>query len=209
MALIKKTTLPVAGPEQSDVQACDVAGLRTLLQESPLASERYRAARELSAFPEVSPLLVARLALESDPTVREFIVSSLIKIGDEVAVHGLLACLKAQDAGLRNDAIEALKQLPTEVRLLLSEWLKDPDPDVRIFIVNVLESLRHPQVEPWLIEVISTDPHVNVCATAVDLLGELGAIGSIAALQSLKLRFPDELYIQFAVDVALKRINPA
>jgi hypothetical protein len=58
---------------------------------------------------------------------------------------------------------------------------------VRIFAVNILESLRHPQVEEWLIEVIEGDPHLNVCGTAVDLLGETGSPGaSMAALATLK-----------------------
>ena len=35
-----------------------------------------------------------------------------------------------------------------------------------------LVSLRHPDVELWLREVIERDAHENVCATAVDLLGE-------------------------------------
>jgi HEAT repeat protein len=89
----------------------------------------------------------------------------------------------------------------------MGKLLQDPDPDVRIFAVDVLESLRHPRVEEWLIEVISEDPHVNVCATAVDLLGEVGSEQAKAALISLKQRFAGEPYIQFASDLALKRIE--
>ena len=208
MALIKKSTLPTVVTEPF-VPASDFASLCSILQQSPSANERHRAARELGAFPEASAVLAARLPLERDPTVREFIISSMIQIRDDVTVRCLLDCLKSKDAALRNEAIEALKQLPTEVGPLLSELLRDPDPDVRIFVVNVLESLRYPLVEQWLIQVINTDPHVNVCATAVDLLGEVGIKDAIPALQHLKLRFPDEPYIQFAADVALKRINQA
>ena len=85
--------------------------------------------------------------------------------------------------------------------------LKDTDSDVRIFAVNILESLRHPQVESWLIEVIESDPHVNVCATAVDLLGEVGSSAAREALVRLKGRFPEEPYVQFAADLALRRID--
>ena len=63
--------------------------------------------------------------------------------------------------------------------------------------VNILESLRHPKVEEWLISVIDRDQAVNVCGTAVDLLGELGSPISHDALERLKLRFSDEPYIQF------------
>jgi hypothetical protein len=85
--------------------------------------------------------------------------------------------------------------------------LADSDPDVRIFVVNILNSERHPDVERWLIEVIERDTHVNVCATAVDLLCEVGTEAAIDPLLHLKARFAREPYIQFAVDLALKRIR--
>ena len=85
--------------------------------------------------------------------------------------------------------------------------LNDSDPDVRIFAVNILESLCHPDVEQWLIGVIRDDEHINVCATAVDLLGEVGSEQSTQALQELKDRFDEEPYIQFAADLAIKRIT--
>jgi hypothetical protein len=62
-------------------------------------------------------------------------------------------------------------------------------------------------VESWLIEVIEADPHVNVCATAVDLLGEVGSAAAREALLGLKDRFPDEPYVHFAADLALRRID--
>ncbi|MEE2748809.1 MAG: HEAT repeat domain-containing protein, partial [Pseudomonadota bacterium] len=76
-----------------------------------------------------------------------------------------------------------------------------------IFAVNILESLCHPDVEQWLIDVIRDDEHINVCATAVDLLGEVGSEKSEPALLALKERFTDEPYIQFAADLAIKRIT--
>lgn len=209
MALIKKTDLaPPAQEQEVGAAQRDFEGLLELLQQADPAQRRW-AVQDLAAYPQASPVLVAQVEREADLSVREVIFSSLIRMGDEAAVAGLVSCLKSEDAGLRNEAIEALKQLPREIEPLLSTLLHDPDPDVRIFVVNVLESLRHPLVEQWLIEVIRADPHVNVCATAVDLLGEVGVKEAIPALQELKQRFANEPYIQFAADIALKRINEA
>lgn len=209
MALIKKTDLaPPAQEQEVGAAQRDFEGLLELLQQADPAQRRW-AVQDLAAYPQASPVLVAQVEREADLSVREVIFSSLIRLGDETAVAGLVSCLKSEDAGLRNEAIDALKQLPREIEPLLSTLLHDPDPDVRIFTVNVLESLRHPLVEQWLIEVIRADPHVNVCATAVDLLGEVGVKEAIPALQELKQRFSSEPYIQFAADVALKRINEA
>jgi hypothetical protein len=49
---------------------------------------------------------------------------------------------------------------------------------------------------------------VNVCGTAVDLLSEVGSSAAHDALERLKARFAAEPYIQFAADLALKRIAP-
>jgi len=118
-----------------------------------------------------------------------------------------VACLRSEEADLRNEAIEAMKQLPEAVAPIMLGLLMDEDSDVRIFAVNILESLRHPQVEAWLLQVIDIDDHVNVCGTAVDLLGEVGGSASLASLQRLKARFAEEPYIQYAADLAIKRIQ--
>jgi HEAT repeat protein len=139
--------------------------------------------------------------------VREVILTTLTRLGDATAVAGLVDCLRSEDAALRNEAIEAMKQLPDEVAPIMRVLLADPDPDVRIFAVNILESLCHRDVESWLIEVIDSEPHVNVCGTALDLLSEVGSGAAVAALARLKQRFADEPYIQFAADLALGRIK--
>ena len=70
-----------------------------------------------------------------------------------------------------------------------------------------MESMVHPDVERWLIEVIETDSHINVCATAVDLLCEVGTEAAIDPLVRLQARFVSEPYIQFAAELALKRVR--
>lgn len=207
MAFIKKhTTQAVVEDERK--QSRDCGSLVAELESSSPTARRW-AARDLTDCAEASAALVHRLQHEDDDSVREVILTTLTALGDEVAVAGLVGCLKSEDAALRNEAIEAMKQLPDEVAPIMRGLLDDADPDVRIFAVNILESLRHPEVESWLISVIENDPQLNVCATAVDLLGEVGSAAARTPLQQLKARYADEPYIQFAADVALKRINEA
>ncbi len=175
--------------------------------EDDNATTRRWAARDLANCPGVAAALVSRLKREAELSVREVILSTLTQLGDATAVAGLVDCLRSEDAALRNEAVEAMKQLPDEVAPMMQGLLTDADPDVRIFTVNVLESLCHPDVEAWLIEVISTDAHINVCGTAVDLLSEVGTPASLAPLVQLKKRFADAPYIQFATDLALRRIQ--
>lgn len=204
MAFIKKHTVePVAADERK--QARDCAGLVAELENADPKARRW-AARDLTDCSDASAMLVNRLQRENDVSVREVILTALTALGDEIAVAGLVDCLRSEDAGLRNEAIEAMKQLPDEVALIMRALLADTSPDVRIFAVNILESLRHPEVESWLISVIEEDSQLNVCATAVDLLGEVGSAAAQAPLLRLKARYADEPYIQFAADLALQRI---
>lgn len=204
MAIVKQKSSQVIDTDERK-RARDWPGLVAELEVDQPSARRW-AARDLAEYPESSAPLVDRLKRETDFSVREAILTSLTKLGDQQAVAGLVDCLRSDDAALRNEVIEAMKQLPDEVAPIMNGLLNDADPDIRIFAVNILESLRHPHVENWLVEVIESDPHVNVCATAVDLLGEVGSALSQHALQQLKLRFPDEPYIGFACDLALKRI---
>lgn len=205
MAFVKKQTSETISRNEPE-QAPDCASLLAALS-APNPTARRLAARDLMHCPESAPALVGRLKIEPELSVREVILTTLIRLGDPTAVAGMTDCLRSEDAALRNEVIEAMKQLPDAVAPIMHGLLTDSDLDVRVFAVNILESLRHPEVEAWLIEVIERDPHINVCATAVDLLCEVGTQAAIEPLARLKARFADEPYIQFAADLALKRIH--
>lgn len=204
MALIRTQRSPdFANPTRQLERDC--ASLVASL-DHPSAVTRRWAARDLADCPDSSAALLARLKKETDTSVREVILTTLTRRGDSTVVAGLVQCMHSEDAALRNEAIEAMKLLPDTVAPIMRDLLTDADSDMRIFAVNILESLKHPDVELWLREVIERDPHINVCATAVDLLGEVGSSAALESLRQLKARFADQTYIQFAVDLAIKRI---
>jgi len=180
--------------------------LAVALEDSDPTVRRH-AAQKITSCLDAATALVSRLKREVNTAVREAILNSLLQLHDPSIGSGLADCLRSEDAALRNDVIEAFRQLGAEIAPTLRSLLADPDPDVRIFVVNILNSERHPDVEQWLIEVIERDAHVNVCATAVDLLCEVGTEASIDPLLRLKTRFSRETYIKFAVDLALERIR--
>ncbi|WP_343723028.1 HEAT repeat domain-containing protein [Herbaspirillum seropedicae] len=203
MALIKVTHSRLSAEPAAD-RECNV-----LMQElySEEAAVRRAAARDLVACPQASEALLARLKIETLLSVRETIITTLIRLGDAAAAAGLIECLRSDDAALRNEAIEAMKQLPEEVAPLMEQLLDDVDADVRIFAVNVLESMRHPRVEEWLLEVIRSDPHVNVCSAALDVLSEVGTMRALEAIERVQARFADDPYIQFAANLTLARLR--
>lgn len=205
MAIVKRDKSTNIDSDER-IRPRDLTGLTAELGDASPIARRW-AARDLARYAEAAQDLIDLLEREPDATVREAILMSLTDIGNATAVQGLVNCLRSEDVALRNEAIGAMKHLPEAVAPIMAGLLADPETDVRIFAVNVLESLRHPDVEKWLIEVISKDSHINVCATAVDLLSEVGSESAIEPLEALKLRFPAEPYIEFAANLALRRIR--
>ena len=190
--------------EPGEQRSCEE--LAAALEDSD-ATVRRLAARKIAPCLDAAAALVSRLKREENTAVREAILNTLLRLHDPLTGSGLAECLRSEDAALRNDVIEAFKQLGDEVAPVLRSLLSDSDPDVRIFAVNILDSERHPDAERWLIEVIERDEHLNVCAAAVDLLCEAGTETAIDPLLDIKARFAHEPYIQFAADLALKRIR--
>jgi HEAT repeat protein len=173
------------------------------------AALRRHAAREILRCPESARSLLSRLLREEESSVREAILSSLVRLEDPAVASELATFLRSDDPALRNQVIDALRECTADLSPVLKSLLGDPDPDLRIFAVNILESNRHPDVERWLIEVIERDEHVNVCATAVDLLCEIGTEAAIEPLLRVQARFAAEPYLQFAVALAFRRIHEA
>ncbi len=183
----------------------DLQGLLAQLHDDQAKARRW-AARDLAAHTEAVSALCERLQVEPDPTVREAIFGSLLTIGTEAVAEGLIPLLRGEDAGLRNGAVEILQQLPDAVGHRIAALLADSDPDVRIFAVDILQDLAHPDAPAWMLAVVEADEHVNVVTTAIDRLAEVGTPEMVPAIQAVKDRFPNEPFVGFAVDTALKRI---
>ena len=184
----------------------DLEGLLAQLHdERPIA--RRRAARELAGEAAAVTALSDALERETDDGCRHALLTSLLVCGGPEVQQRLLPLLRSEDAGLRNGVIEVLQGMPQLAGRYMDDLLSDPDSDVRIFAVNIMESLRHDRVPEWLRGVLERDEHVNVCAAAVDVLTEVGEADCLPALESLPQRFPGEPFIEFAAGVAARRIR--
>lgn len=186
--------------------ARDTEGLLLQLQD-PDASLRRWAARDLATHPAAVTALCQHLAQEADHSVREVIFTSLGMIGGDAVVRGLIPLLRSESPQLRNGAIELLASLPDAVAPHVQALLTDSDPDVRIFTLNMLTDLNHPDVEAWLNQVLEHDPHVNVVAAALEVAAEAGSATLRPAIKLARQRFADDVFIGFAADLAEQRIE--
>lgn len=167
---------------------------------------RRNAARDLAGCPQAAPALCAAVALEAHESVRVPMFTALIRIGTKEAASGLIPLLASEDPGLRNGAIEALKTMPGSAAECISEIFAGST-DVRIFGVEILGALAHPERQNWLLQVIEADDEVNVCAAAVEALLDCGDRAAIGPLQALLARYPDEPFLAFSIRAVLERIK--
>ena len=151
--------------------------------------------------------LCDRLEVEASPSVRAVLFTALIQLQSPGVAARLVEFLRSDDVPLRNAAIEALQEMPDAVAPHFEHLLADDDSDVRIFTVNILATLRHARASEWLTDVIRDDPHVNVCAAAVDGLTEVGGPGALPDLEDLRGRFAGNAFMEFAIDAAVRRIQ--
>jgi HEAT repeat protein len=177
------------------------------LQDSQAHTRRV-AARWLGAHPEAAQALCAVLAAEANESVRVAIFTALIRLGTTPAASGLIPLLQSEDPGLRNGAIEALKTMPNSSAECISEIFASST-DVRIFGVEILGALQHPDREAWLLQVIEAERELNVCAAAVEALLECGSRAAVPPLLELLARFPDEPFLEFSIRTTLAHIEEA
>jgi HEAT repeat protein len=183
----------------------DTTKLRADLQSSD--DDVRRAAVRLATRQGEAELLAHRLEDESDTGLREAILTSLVRIGGVKAARPLIQMLSTEDALLRNAVIETLQSMGEAVVPEIELLLDDENPDLRIYAVNIIHSMCSTRAPDIALGVIATDPHVNVCAAAVDILAEVGRPEMADELRAVANRFPDQPFLAFAVRAAIKRIG--
>ncbi|WP_334162495.1 HEAT repeat domain-containing protein [Phenylobacterium sp.] len=200
MPLIRKDAAP-----KTDVRPDPAAAAGRLAGGT--ADERWAAARELGGRPGGEEVLGAALATEADPRVREAIFTTLARVGTAKAAAVVLPHLRTDDANLRTGALDALRAMPQSAAAHVPALLTDADVDVRVLACELVRHLPSGEATRLLGDLLSREPDVNVCASAVDVLAECGGPEALPALQACAARFADEAFLRFAIQVATERIG--
>ncbi len=145
---------------------------------------------------------------KTNKNVLSKIASVLAKMNPEEApIEGIMDLLKLDNAYIRNLGISILRDYGTAIKYYIVKFLIGDDRDLRIFAINVLGDVDFAESRDMLVELLETEEDINVAMTAVDYMGEIGEEEDIELLESLKTRFDGEVYVEFAVDSAVKMIK--
>lgn len=148
--------------------------------------------------------LLAELLKTNHLGVQEAADSSLRKIGGSETVQAVLPLLRSDEAPVRNLSMDILREVGWQDMPSLIALVHDDDPDIRIFVADILGSTDNVLAVEPLCEALLKDPEVNVRYQAAVSLGELG---KPEAAPCLNKAIEDEEWVQYSVIEALTKIG--
>lgn len=204
MPLVKRDSTPPTG-----AQEFRDAGPRLADLDSPDIDVRWRAVRGLAPDSKLVAPLAAALQHETVARVREAIITALIRVGDRASAQALLPYLRAQDAGIRVAAIDALQAMPDATAPFMASLLSDLDSDVRILATELVRNMPVDAATSLLASLLEHETHPNVCGAAVEVLTEIGTPAALPSLRACASRFAGAPFLAFAISHAIARISRA
>jgi HEAT repeat protein len=168
---------------------------------------RWAAARALSGRAQATGALGAALARETDPRVREAILTGLARIGTPDSAEPILPLLRSDDAALRTGALDALRLMPRALEAHLPGLVSDPDADVRLLACDLARELPAEVATRLLCDLLARETEANVCAAAVEVLAECGGPEALPALEACAVRFADTPFLVFSAKIVAERIR--
>ncbi len=168
--------------------------------------EKIRSAAFTAGDAKLAEAIVPLCHLVANPNigVQEAAEYALRKIRGPKTVAAMLPLLRSDDAPTRNVAMDVLREIGEDDIASLQASLHDPDPDMRIFIADILGYTKSRQAGLMLCESLLKDPEVNVRYQAAISLGILGFPDAVGALSQA---MHDEEWVQFAVVETLAKIR--
>lgn len=144
------------------------------------------------------------LVQRSNIGVQEAAEYALRKIRGTRTIESMLPLLRSDDAPIRNIAMDVLREIGSDDISALQPLLHDSDPDMRIFMADILGCTANRMAVSPLCEALLKDPEVNVRYQAAV---SLGTLAFPEAVDALRQAMHDEEWVQFSVVEALTKIR--
>ncbi len=136
--------------------------------------------------------------------VQEAAEYALRKIRGKETIVKMLPLLNSDAVSLRNIAMDVLREIGGDDIATIQPYLRDADPDLRIFMADILGHSKSRKAVPLLCEALLKDPEVNVRYQAAM---SLGTLGFPEAAEALHQAMQDEEWVQFSAVEALVKIR--
>ena len=169
--------------------------------------ERWAAARAAAEFPDRAKMLGDAIGREPNARVREAIFTSLVRIATPESVEAVLPLLRSDDAHLRTGALDALLSMKSVTWPYVRALLHDPDEDVRLLACELARGMPGDEAGRVLCELLEGEAVPNVCASAVEVLGQVGGPEALPTLARCAERFRGTAFLEFSIRITADRIR--
>lgn len=184
----------------------DMAAVLTALDQGT-DEERWTAARAAGELPECANAIGTLLPREPNPRVREAMFTTLARIATAQSIESLLRLLRSDEASLRTGALDALRAMKGAVIPYLKNLLDDADADVRLLACELVRDMPAADATRLMCGLLAAEREANVCASAIDVLAELGTAEALPTLEQCEERFAAIPFLVFSIQTAAKRIR--
>ncbi len=219
MGLIKKIvtdepTQPIECADQSSaahIPTLDPIALRTHYLSLDQTGRR-QILKALAATPEALEFFLNQALEEDQPLLLQLIFDSLMSLAqidgqERSVVSAMLRLMREGDASRRGLAVRFLSAFPHVTAEIVPTLLRDPDVDIRLYALDVIQHLVHPDVPNWIVSVLESEEHPNVIASAIDRGLEAGCTELQPLFRSVSERFSHVPFVQFVVKLAHRRLG--
>jgi HEAT repeat protein len=200
MPLIRKTRNPSSSPP------LDLATVMSALA-SGTDDERWAAARSAHELPGSAMALAEALLREPNSRVREAMFNSLARIATPESVELLVLFVRSDEAHLRTGALDSLRAMKGAVWPYLPRLLADGDADVRLLACELVRKVPDDEASRLLCKLLESEAESNVCASAVEVLAEVGGTDALPVLARCEERFRATPFLAFSIKIAADRIR--
>lgn len=142
------------------------------------------------------------------PEVLEYLGAEMVRLPVDIGAPLLVDLLYSEEAATRNLGIELFSAYGQDAMEVLRNHLNDLDEDVRLFAVQALSLIpaRH-EVLQLLRAQCLVERDMNVLATIIEALGDLGTCAEDADAIRTIMRSLNHPYLEFVANRALERLG--
>jgi HEAT repeat protein len=184
------------------------------LLNDPDSSQRRSAAEELAFADERAVYPLIKALRDESTAVQESATQALITLGNsddskflvnigEFVIYMVIPLLREEQAYLRNTALLIIKEVGHRAINLLYSLLKDKDPDIRKFALDLIADIKE-GIDASKILPLLEDENANVRAATARAIGELGYREAVSHM--LK-KLNDDEWVVFYILQALASLN--
>jgi HEAT repeat protein len=235
MGLVKRAQNQVEQTEFAPTQstsACNEAllpfeELLGQVQDKDLSVKRS-AIKSLAHYPESIVTLVSLLEENEHQLIRQAVFDSLRRIAlqslvisrleldnlmtqphslAEQIVKSVLELINHRDAQLRNQVICFLSEFPQLIAPYIPYLLNDKKADTRLYTLDILRQLIHPDIPNWIRQCLEKEQDINVLTSAIDRAAECGCIELVDDIEMLATRYKLNPMVSFAAAIAVDRLG--